>query len=657
MANLKYNSYEFDSAEWNFIEKTGHDENTEKKNDITEVAGSDDSVVVNSNFTPKKIIVTGKLAFDTYEELQDAIDELKLNALAEGGKLIVPIGDAFRTFIVYPSSCTITRDDDYCGDCIYQISYIASNPPFGLDSDSTGALIKTNAHTSEGFGNDLFSQSILFAGTAKPKPKIRIEIATANAMTEIEIINATTGQEIKISDDTIVDGDVFVVDTENLRVSKNGDDIDFSGVFPDFVVGLNDVLINFYSPSETVLQYYQTENVNKKSFYGQIELAQSFTTDDSISNVIPRLALLLQKIGTPGDISLRIETDNSTAPSGTIINDSEITIDKDNVHDLASWIYEIYGFNTKPVLEPETKYWIVVNAPDSDEDNYYNWFCSNKNPYADGEAMRKYNAWVAVPNSDFCFKMYKSILDQSVSDESADAETEAFTSTTNRDASTTGYWGTDGVADLGFRPKTIPSTGLVNEMTAVGAATDGTLYRLVPASGTSQGGGTLYMQKSIDGGIIWTNLAGTVDAYTTLISTMNQYYQSRHFIDTNNDIHIVYITYVSGVFYGRYKKLTYNSGTKTWSVGSETAGNFYSLVGTPANSPGPSLVAVDSSGRIFVAFNYNAGGGSIYDVLAKSTDGGASWSNNGYGGDTAINGMFIRDGKLVVISTYDSGKG
>lgn len=87
--------------------------------------------------------------------------------------------------------------------------------------------------------------------------------------------------------------------------------------------------------------------------------------------------------GTPGAIEARIETDNSNAPSGTLVDPLATTTIP--AFTSTSYAWKLAEFTTKFSLNGSTKYWLVLKMAAGSNDNYYDWGIKGTSGYANGQ--------------------------------------------------------------------------------------------------------------------------------------------------------------------------------------------------------------------------------------------------------------------------------
>ena len=127
--------------------------------------------------------------------------------------------------------------------------------------------------------------------------------------------------------------------------------------------------------------------------------AQSFQLDNDAT--ITSVELYLQANSGQDDINIRIETDSSSLPSGTLADaNATCVISEANVP--ASYDFEECTFSTSFDLVASTTYWIHARRSSEDSggaDENYGWGTDNSSPtYANGEAKQSDNDYSTGPN-------------------------------------------------------------------------------------------------------------------------------------------------------------------------------------------------------------------------------------------------------------------
>lgn len=134
--------------------------------------------------------------------------------------------------------------------------------------------------------------------------------------------------------------------------------------------------------------------------------AQSFKIDTTEN--IKAVELFLKKnAGTPGNITVRIETDSGTKPSGTLVNiaaEKTFTAFTDTAY---GW--KTIEFSSEFALTGATLYWIVVKIAAGANDNNYVWAVDGSSPgYTDGSVSRSADGgstWTTDAAKDAYFRI------------------------------------------------------------------------------------------------------------------------------------------------------------------------------------------------------------------------------------------------------------
>ncbi len=246
-------------------------------------------------------------------------------------------------------------------------------------------------------------------GSARPKIRFSINISSSNNYIKgVELKNTSTGERIYMLSDSSLNGKTVEIDTRLKKVSIDGVEVSYFGIFPSFVVGSNTIQI---SCGDIIDQQFAPLTVNSSmSIYSTYQSAQGFSV--AYSGVYYKsIWLKLSYTGTPATgLRVRIETDNGGVPSGTLANaNAEKVISYSDLSGgiVATW-YQVF-FDNEFTLDPNTKYWIVCKpyGIGADISNYYSWYYEagiNAN-YALGNAAYNDGSWSQYLDYDMIFKL------------------------------------------------------------------------------------------------------------------------------------------------------------------------------------------------------------------------------------------------------------
>jgi len=134
--------------------------------------------------------------------------------------------------------------------------------------------------------------------------------------------------------------------------------------------------------------------------------AQSFQLSEA--QTIKAVEVYLKKnAGTPGDITVRIETDNAGVPSGTLADANATTTISAFTSTSYAWKEAI--FSSSFSLSASTTYWLVLKTAAAANDNNYTWRVDASSPsYTDGNMASSSNggsSWSAQSGWDAYFRI------------------------------------------------------------------------------------------------------------------------------------------------------------------------------------------------------------------------------------------------------------
>jgi len=410
--SVQINSFTF-SGDYKIIDLI-IDSSTPNALNLLKLARKDGAKLISSNFEPKEITIGGMIKGTSVANLEANIDTFKQSTMVIGATLDLDYAGGFRRYIVDCSQCTITRQNFNITYAPFELKYIASDPPFAEEIDSVGGSITLNdlysfhAMTSGNYGANL-----TLLGTSKPKPNIKFTLDKPTNLGNISFKNLATNTQMDIYT-AWGSGDVLDINTALETVKKNTQDVEYEGVFPEFNLGSNEIQINLTSADS--LNQYQVISNGYDAIYANNWSAQSFKIDSTTNYM--KVDLLLSKFGSPDlDISLnvRIETDDSNKPSGTLVHPNATATISSAISTSQEWMTVNF---TPFAMTSGTVYWIKV-TPDTmggSYANYYKWHSSGiaGSMYSNGDLAYTTNggvSWTIYTNEDLCFKIYKSVTE------------------------------------------------------------------------------------------------------------------------------------------------------------------------------------------------------------------------------------------------------
>lgn len=140
----------------------------------------------------------------------------------------------------------------------------------------------------------------------------------------------------------------------------------------------------------------------------EYDLAQSFTMP-AADSVVNKVQLYLKKQNTITDpITVRIETNSGSTPSGTLVNASATsTVTPTST----SYDWLTITFPASFTLSASTKYWIKCTVPNQSTNNCYFWFRDVSSGYAGGGESLSFNGGAFGAESasvDLYFRVYSA---------------------------------------------------------------------------------------------------------------------------------------------------------------------------------------------------------------------------------------------------------
>lgn len=140
---------------------------------------------------------------------------------------------------------------------------------------------------------------------------------------------------------------------------------------------------------------------------GGTEYAQAQSFQLAANQIVKGVELQLYKgAGTPGAITVRIETNNAGVPSGTLAHANATTTIAAFTSATPTWYEAI--FTTTFTLSASTLYWIVVKTAAAANDNRYDWTVKSTSGYASGNKAQSTDGgstWAAQAGRDGYFRL------------------------------------------------------------------------------------------------------------------------------------------------------------------------------------------------------------------------------------------------------------
>lgn len=200
------------------------------------------------------ILLRGTVKGSSRTNMEARMDALRKNLSVFGGVLKIPWAGAFRFYECYAAGLDRIfqeRDHYHMTMCPFEVELVALQP-FGRSDGRTITDVPTPVTASP------TTMEFVNGGTAEADSIAYLTIVTAGTVSQIIWENTTNGDKVTI-DASFMNGDQLVIDGENRRVTKNGTEVDYTGVLPKVVAGSNAFKLTLtgsgYSISVTELHY------------------------------------------------------------------------------------------------------------------------------------------------------------------------------------------------------------------------------------------------------------------------------------------------------------------------------------------------------------------------------------------------------------------
>lgn len=225
----------------------------EKEANMYSIGHSNMSKIPFVNYPSKIIIISGTIIGSGVADLDIQLDTFRGLFRGDNQNLDIDYNGISRRYTATANKIKLKRPGGL-GYAEFNIEFLCTTP-FGTNTSLTTAVTATTRTLSS------YTDAYTFLGNAPYQlPIATITLTTvAGAGTRIVYFgNAGTGQQVKI-ERTWTNGDVVVVNGITRSIQVNGLDVDFSGAFPEYSPGAQNITVNDTFTSRTfnyLVQYY-----------------------------------------------------------------------------------------------------------------------------------------------------------------------------------------------------------------------------------------------------------------------------------------------------------------------------------------------------------------------------------------------------------------
>lgn len=233
--NIAFDNISLNNDPYQFTE-LDHEKSAPRETFMYDLARERGGVIVGDNYKPKEVVITGRIVGDDKNALESNIDSFKELMARFNKNLDLDYASGTRRYVATPIEVDIDRKYFHLSFVPFRVTFLV---PSGVGEDIT-----QTASIQNGITVTPYNGSINIGGSAYPMPKVEITIASITAGADISF--QCNGDKITLTN-SLVANDVVVFDVQNKKVTLNGAEKDYTGVFPKFNVGTNNYIITVNS--------------------------------------------------------------------------------------------------------------------------------------------------------------------------------------------------------------------------------------------------------------------------------------------------------------------------------------------------------------------------------------------------------------------------
>lgn len=198
---------------------------------IYRLAHANRSTIVNTNYPAKKITIAGIIKGNSAADIDSRIDTFKGYFRNKDKNLDITYGSGTRRYIATKNGVSIVhgKNNHYAQ---FEVEFVCIIP-FGQDTSNSTALNATGRTAAN------YSDGHTFIGTAPAQQPVftyTLTAVTGSTSKSVVFGNNATGQQITVTR-TWANSDVLEIDVYSKTVKVNGNNVEFTGAFPEFDEG------------------------------------------------------------------------------------------------------------------------------------------------------------------------------------------------------------------------------------------------------------------------------------------------------------------------------------------------------------------------------------------------------------------------------------
>lgn len=366
-----------------------HESSPERQINVIQLSREDGGIISSSRYASKRILIEGILTESVSGDLEEQIDILKELFSRQAKELIVSWDDTTRVYVATCVSHEFDRDHYHISHVPFRAEFIV---PSGEGKSEDYEFIDYGGSILDTYVPAAFVIPLL--GTKSPKPIITITGQLFPAGCKgISLTNDDTDETVVVTHSADWGNSTVVeVDCENKTINHTISSVDypldFFGLFPRFKIGDN----NFTLACGGIVNQRTLETV--PALGGAFEyrtgdpqqiLAQSFSVPYS-NDTFQGITIALKKYGSPGNVTVSIETDSGGNPSGSVVASGTITasdVGTTSVLYYTAWPASIFS------LTANVRYWITIKVATTSAINNFYYIGQTNNAAEDGTGIAK----------------------------------------------------------------------------------------------------------------------------------------------------------------------------------------------------------------------------------------------------------------------------
>lgn len=209
------------------------------------------------NFDDIKVIkFSGSVRADSAAEFETLLTTIKRRVSAQNKILqITELDGTVKRWVANlqkPEKLFAKREAFHVTFMPFSIEFLCV-APYGHDEDYSASAL-------EGVSAPTVNQTLTNTGDADADPVFYLTVLAATAVTQIDLQNVTTGEQMRVSPASLVAGDVIIFDSENKTVTQNGSPLDYQGSFLKLSPDDNNIQFDITGTSHSLDITYKHKN-------------------------------------------------------------------------------------------------------------------------------------------------------------------------------------------------------------------------------------------------------------------------------------------------------------------------------------------------------------------------------------------------------------